>query len=71
MVCQSSMTDLLEEAASFFPGYECNSPVAPSGCDRVISGYRLVTGPLPFLFFRLLYSYILMATCAHYRTAVS
>ena len=25
----------------FIPGYECNSPVAPSGVDRLLSGHRL------------------------------
>ena len=43
MVCQqkSNVTALSGEAASFIPGYECNSPVVPSDFDRLISGCRL------------------------------
>ena len=41
MVCQGNMTALLGEAALFIPRYEYNSPVAPSGFDRLVSGYRL------------------------------
>ena len=29
------------EAALFIPGYECDSPVAPSDFDRLIEGYPL------------------------------
>ena len=36
---------LMGEATLFSPGYECNSPVAPSVFGRLISGYRLVGGP--------------------------
>ena len=35
------MTTLLGEAALFVPGCECSFPVAPSGLDRLMSGYRL------------------------------
>ena len=38
---QSNVTALLGEAALFIPGYECDSPVAPSDFDRLVSGYRL------------------------------
>ena len=34
------MTALLEEAALFILGNECNSPAAPSDVDRLVSGYR-------------------------------
>ena len=57
-MCQSNKTALLREVASFVPGYQCNSPVAPVDFDRLISeyrlisGYRLVAGPI-------LYSYII------------
>ena len=40
-VCGSNMTALLREAAVFTPGYVCNSSVAPSDFDRLISGSRL------------------------------
>ena len=40
VVCESNITALLREAASFIPGYECNSPVAPSDFNLLISGYR-------------------------------
>ena len=32
---------LIGEVALFIPGYECNSAVAPSDFDRLVSGYRL------------------------------
>ena len=35
------MTALLGEPALFTPGYECDSPVAPSDLNRLISVYRL------------------------------
>ena len=35
------MTALLREAATFTPGYECNSPVAPSDFNRLISVHRI------------------------------
>ena len=41
VVCQSNMTALLSKAALFISRYECNSPVAPSDLDRLISEYRL------------------------------
>ena len=25
-----------------YPGYECNSPIAPSVFDRLVEGYRLI-----------------------------
>ena len=46
LVCPSNMTALLGGAALFIPSYECNSPIAPSNFDRLISGYRLIGGPL-------------------------
>ena len=30
-------------------GYECYSPEAPSDFDRLVSGYRLIGGPLLYL----------------------
>ena len=42
VVCHRNMTALLREAALFTPGYECDSPVAPSDLDRLMSGYRLI-----------------------------
>ena len=44
MVRQSDMTALLGEIVLLMPGYERNSPEAPSGFDRRIpvSGYRLI-----------------------------
>ena len=41
MVCQSNMAALSEGAALFIRGYDSNSAVAPSGFDRLVSGYRL------------------------------
>lgn len=39
-VCQSNVTTaLLGGAALLDPGYECNSPVASTDFDRLISGY--------------------------------
>ena len=48
VVCRTNNTALLGEAALFSSGHECISPfaVAPSGFDRLISGYRLSGGPL-------------------------
>ena len=44
-MCQSKISDrLIEEAALFLPGSECNYPVAPRDFDRLISGYRLIWG---------------------------
>ena len=40
------MTALLGEAALFIPGSECSFPVAASDFDRLISGHRLIGGPL-------------------------
>ena len=48
MICQSSVTALLREAASFVPGYECNSPVATSGFDRLIFGIPPYIGIPPY-----------------------
>ena len=42
--CQSNTTALLVEAAFFIPRYERNPPVAPSDYDRLVSGYRLISG---------------------------
>ena len=41
VVCKSNTTALLGEAAVFFPGYQCDSPAAPSHFDRLMSGYRV------------------------------
>ena len=45
-MCQGNMTASLGGAALFIPRYECDSPVAPSDFDRLISGYRLTQTPL-------------------------
>ena len=34
-------TTIMGEAAFFVPGYECNSPVAPSDFNFLMPGYRL------------------------------
>ena len=41
MACQSDMVALLREAALFMPGYERDSPVAPSDFDRLVGGALL------------------------------
>ena len=41
VACQSNMTALLGETALIIPGYECNSSVVSSDCDRLTSEYRL------------------------------
>ena len=41
---ESNVTALSGVAALFIPGYERNSPDAPSDFDRLISGYRLIWG---------------------------
>ena len=41
-MCQSNMTALRRGTASLFPGYRCNSPVAPIDFDRLVSVYRLI-----------------------------
>ena len=41
------MTALSGEAALFIPGHECDFPVAPSGFDRLVSGYRLIYMGIP------------------------
>ena len=46
MACGSNTTALLGKAALFVPGYDCSSSVAPSHFGRLISGYRLLGGPL-------------------------
>ena len=51
VVCESNMTALWGEATLFIPHYECNSPVARSECDRLVSAHRfypdrLIEGPL-------------------------
>ena len=48
VVCQSNvMTALYRKAALAIPGYVCHSPVAPSGFDRLVSGYRFHMGIPP------------------------
>ena len=46
VVRQSNVIALLGEA---FPGYECNSRVAPYDVDRLMSGHRLIGVPLMYL----------------------
>ena len=41
VACESIATALLRKAALFFPGKGCNTPVAPSDFDRLLSGYSL------------------------------